>query len=214
MDIEYKDVIDYRNLKTVIDERGLRYKFVAEKAGLRGDVLGRIFRNEIFPKTDLLAKIAFILKVPVSEIVSFKIDRDEKKEAWFKDRVLPYSAPEDAEGVLTYEPLRLLMTMYLDYINALKGTEKTVNDLLDMIEPYRRRNGLYVISKEAVKASLVARGYDPDYKSERTDRKYRAKGLTPQVRTKLKFDRPVNIRTVYDICNFFGCSVDWVMSWK
>lgn len=213
MDIDYKTVIDFSNLKKIVDEKGFRYSFIAKKAGLRGDVLGRIFRNEVFPKTDLTAKLAFILDVPVSEIVFFKLDENKKKMTWFAEKELPYSPDGEVKGEVTYEPLRIMMDMYLDYLYANAGKEKTINDLFDLIEPYRRRNGLSPFLNNAVEASLRSR-YGEGYKSARTDRKYKAKGLTPQTRLKLKNDRPLNIRAIYDICNFFGCSVDWVMSYK
>ena len=215
MDIDYKSVVDFSKLKEVLDERGTRYSFVADKVGVRSDVIGRIFRNEVFPKTDLIAHIACVLKVKVSDIVTFRMDVDEKKKAWFDGKELPYSPDGESKGEVTYEPLRLMMTMYLDYINAVKDSDKTVDDLFNLIEPYRRRNGLNAeLKREWIEKSLVARGYEPGYKSKRTDRKYVAKGLTPQTRSKLKNDRAVNIRTIYDICNFFGCSVDWVMSYR
>lgn len=207
MDIDYKTVIDFSKLKTALDDRGLRYGFIAEKVEIRGDVIGRIFRNEVFPKTDLIAKICSVLKVPVSQIVEFKIESDEKKEAWFKDRVLPYSPDGEISGEVTYEPLRLMMTMYLDYINGLKDSDKTVNDLFDMIEPYRRRNGIADGTEQARKISSKNIG-------GKSKRKYVSKGIIPEIRTKLKHDRAVNIRTIYDICNFFGCNIDWVMSYK
>ncbi len=214
MDIEYTEVIDFRNLKTVIDERGIRYKFIAEKLGIRGDAIGRIFRNESFPKTDVIAKIAFILKVPVSQIVEFKMNVDEKKKAWFENKMLPYSPDDESKGEVTYEPLRSMMTMYLDYINAIKDSDKTADDLFDMIEPYRRRNGIKSgVNAETARAGVEAR-FGKGYKSARTDRKYVTKGLIPETRRKLKTDKAVNIRTIYDICNFFGCSIDWVMSYK
>lgn len=215
MDIDYKSVIDFSKLKTVLDERGTRYSFVADKVGIRSDIIGRIFRNEVFPKTDLIAHIACVLKVPVSDIVMFKIDVDEKKKAWFDGKVLPYSPDGEGKGDVTYEPLRSMMTMYLDYINAIKDSDKTADDLFDLIEPYRRRNGINAEhKKEWVEKALIAKGYEPGYKSKRTDRKYKAKGLTVETRRKLKNDRAVNIRTIYDICNFFGCGIDWIMSYK
>lgn len=215
MDIDYKEVVDFSGLKTVLDEKGLKYGFVAEKVGLRGDVIGRIFRNEMFPKTDLIAKIASVLNVPVSKIVSFKLDENEKKSKWFSDKTLPYSPCGEIKGELTYEPLRLMMQMYLDYINGIKDSDKTVNDLFDMIEPYRRRNGLVnTVQAEWTRKAMLAKGLEADHKSARTDRKYEAKGLTPAMRLKIKNDRPLNIRSVYDICNFFGCNIDWVMSYK
>lgn len=215
MDIEYKEVISFSKLKRCLKEDGRSLKWLAGRCGIDQTRISQIARDIAFPKTDLIAKICSVLKVPVSEVVEFKVESDKKREAWFKDRVLPYSPDGEVKGEVTYEPLRLMMTMYLDYINGIKDSDKTVDDLFDMIEPYRRRNGLVVSpTKEIIQKSLVARGYDKDYKSKRTDRKYKAKGLTPQTRTKIKNDRPLNIRTIYDICNFFGCSVDWVMGCK
>ena len=214
MDIDSKSVVDFSGLKTVLDERGTRYSFVADKVGIRSDVIGRIFRNEVFPKTDLIAHIACVLKVSVSDIVTFRMDVDEKKKAWFDGKVLPYSPDGESKGDVTYEPLRSMMTMYLDYINAIKDSDKTADDLFDMIEPYRRRNGIKCgVNAETARAGVEAR-FGKGYKSARTDRKYVTKGLIPETRRKLKTDKAVNIRTIYDICNFFGCSIDWVMSYK
>lgn len=214
MDVEYKDVIDFSGIKKVLDERGVKVKYLAEKSGILPNRLTQICKNNVFPKSDSIARMASVLKVPVSAIVEFKLETDEKKKSWFKDRALPYTPAGETKGELTYEPLRLMIQMYLDYINELKDTDYNVNDLFDKIEPYRRRNGLYSPSdSDAVRKSLMARGYDPDYKSDRV-RHYVAKGLPPETRTKLRNDRALNIRTIYDICNFFGCSVDYVMSYK
>lgn len=214
MDIEYKDVIDCSKLKRYLKDDGRSIVWLANKSGIDKTRLSAIVRNVTFPKPDTLAKLACTLKVPVSEIIDFKFEVDDKKAAWFRGKVLPYTPSENAEGELTYEPLRIMTQMYLDYINGLKNSDKTLNDLFDLIIPYRKRNGMYNITKEAAKAALKARGFEEGYKSKRTGREYNAKGLTPLTRTKLKFDRPVNLRTIYDICNFFGCNIDWVMSYK
>lgn len=214
MDIDYKEVIDFSVLKDYLNEEGRKINWLADKVGLDKTRISQIVRNVAFPKTDLIARICSVLKVPPSAIVSFRLDEDEKKKKWFEDKPAPSFPPDRPEGTVTYEPLRQLVTVYLEYINDKKDREYTANDLFDKIEPYRRRNGLYTLDQtEATKKSLVARGFPADYKSPR-ERHYQAKGLIPQVRTKLKFDRPLNIRTVYDICNFFGCSIDWVMSYK
>ena len=207
MDIEYKEVISFSKLKTCLKDDGRSLKWLAEKCGIDQVRISQIARNIAFPKTDLIAKICSVLKVPVSEVVEFKLDINEKKEAWFRDRELPYSPDGEISGEVTYEPLRLMMTMYLDYINGLKDSDKTVNDLLDMIEPYRRRNGIADGTEQARKVSSKNTG-------GKSKRKYITKGIIPEIRTKLKHDRAVNIRTIYDICNFFGCSIDWVMSYK
>lgn len=207
MDIEYKEVISFSKLKRCLKEDGRSLKWLAGKCGIDQTRISQIARDVAFPKTDLIAKICSVLKVPVSEIVEFKIESDKKKEAWFKDRLLPYSPDGEIKGEVTYEPLRLMMTMYLDYINGIKDSDKTVNELLDLIEPYRRRNGIADGTEQARKVSSKNVG-------GKSKRKYVSKGIIPEIRTKLKHDRAVNIRTVYDICNFFGCNIDWVMSYK
>lgn len=215
MDIDYKSVIDFSKLKAYLKSEGRSIVWLSDKCGVDRVALSQIVRNVAFPKTDLIAKIASALKVPVSQIVEFKLDADEKKMAWFKDKVLPYLPDGENKGEVTYKPLRILTDMYLDYINGLKDSDKTANDLYDLIEPYRRRNRIGAeVKREWIEKAMEARGYDAGYKSERTDRKYRAKGLTPLTRSKIKNDKPLNIRAIYDICNFFGCSVDWVMSYK
>lgn len=214
MDIDYKELISFSKLKTYLKDDGRSLKWLADKCGIDQTRISAIVRNIAFPKTDVIAKIAFILKVPVSQIVEFKMNVDEKKKAWFENKMLPYSPDGESKGEVTYEPLRSMMTMYLDYINAIKDSDKTADDLFDMIEPYRRRNGIKSgVNAETARAGVEAR-FGKGYKSARTDRKYVTKGLIPETRRKLKTDKAVNIRTIYDICNFFGCSIDWVMSYK
>ena len=215
MDIDYNSLIDFSALKGVMNERGIKVKWLAEKIEQPATRLSQIIRNNTFPKSDVIAKLCFYLNVRPSQIVSFKIDADEKKKKWFEEKELPYSPAANSTGELTYEPLRIMMTMYLDYYSGITGKDKTVNDLFDMIEPYRRRNGLVnVVQAEWTRKAMIGKGLEADHKSARADRKYKAKGLTPVMRSKLKTDKPLNIRSLYDICNFFGCSIDWVMSYK
>lgn len=214
MDIDYKEVLDYSVIKDVVKEKQTTVRYLSENTGIPPNRLSSIITGWVYPKSDAVAKIAWALKVPVSRIVRIKLDVDPKKAKWFEGKEAPYSPPEESTGKVSYFPLRALMTEYLEYINIAKDKDYTEKDLFDKIEPYRRRNGLITpVDKDAVRKSLIARGYDPDYKSK-TERHYEAKGLPPETRTKLKNDRPLSMRTVYDICNFFGCSIDWVMSYK
>ncbi len=212
MDIDYKEVIDCSRYKQTINESGIKIVFIAEKTGIHRDRISQVVRNITFPKTDMIANLAWAIKVPVSKVIDFKIDTDDKKKVWFESKALPYEPDSDAVGEVTYEPLRAMMNMYLDYLYDNTGKEKTVDDLFDLIEPYRRRNDIK--SGVDYKVALEAK-YGKDYVPKRSRvGQYKAKGLTPETRVKLKNDRPVNIRTIYDICNFFGCSIDWVMSYK
>lgn len=213
MDIDYKEVMNYSIIKDTIKEKRTALHYVAEDTEIPQPRLSSIMTGWVYPKSDAVAKIAWALKVPVSKVVEFKIDTNKQKMTWFKERELPYTPSDNTAGEVTYEPLRAMMNMYLDYLYEQTGKEKTVNDLFDLIEPCKRRNGLTGTS-DMYKKAMEARGYKEGYKSKRTDRKYKAKGLIPATRTKLKNDRPVSMRTIYDICNFFGCSIDWVMSYK
>ena len=212
MDIDYKKVMDYSILKETVKEKRTVLSYIVEDTGIPQPRLSSIMTGWVYPKSDTVAKIAWSLKVPVSKVVRFNIDANNVKMKWFSERELPYSPSDEAKGEVTYEPLRLMMNMYLDYLYEQTGKEKTVNDLFDLIEPCKRRNGLTGTSGMYKKA-MEARGYEEGYKSQRV-RTYKAKGLIPQIRTKLKNDVPISMRTIYDICNFFGCSVDWVMSYK
>ena len=215
MGTDYESLIDLSPARRLIDERGLKVKWLAEKIGVLPNRLSQMLQNNTFPKTDVIARMCAALKVYPSQIIDFKIDVDANKKRWFEEKALPYEPSSDATGELTYEPLRAMMNMYLDYLYDNTGKEKTVNDLLDMIEPYRRRCGIKGGGgKEASRAGVEARfgeGYVPKKKRNTV---YVSKGLIPVTRTKLKNDRPLNIRIIYDICNFFGCSIDWVMSYK
>jgi len=208
-----EDIIDFSKLKDYLNENGLKISWLAQKVGQDQTRISQIIRNVNHPKTDLVARICSVLKVPPSAIVSFKLDENEKKKAWFDDRPAPFIVPENPTGELTYEPLWQLVSLYLGYINEKKNASYCVSDIFDRIEPYRRRAGLtYSFNKETLQKSLEARGLENS--KPKRKRKYVAKGLTPEMRTKLKNDRPLNIRAVYDICNFFGCSIDWVMSYR
>ena len=211
MDIEYGKVIDFSVIKELVRKKRTTISYLAEDVGISQSRMSSIIKGSNMPSTALLAKIAFVLKVPVSEVVRFDIKPTESQRKWFEEKVIPET--EMKEGLVSYEPLRIMMQMYLTYYNDRKNDEKTVNDLFDKIEPYRRRNGMVNIESARYARLGVEARFGEGYKAEK-HREYKAKGLTPETRTKLKNDVSLNIRTIYDLCKFFGCSVDWVMSYK
>ena len=214
MDVDYNKVINFEPLRKLIDEEGLKIKAVAVKVSMEPNTLSRMLKNEYVPKSDTLVKLAYVLKVPVSRIVDLKLDADPVKANWFDSHHLPYLPMDNVEGKLTYQPLWNFLDMYLEYLYNKTGKEKTVNDVFDLIEPCRRRNNIKCgAGKEIAMKSVEAR-FGKDYKPVTRKRKYEAKGLTPETRHKLRADLPVNIRTIYDICKFLGCPVDWVVSYK
>lgn len=54
-------------------------------------------------------------------------------------------------------------------------------------------------------------GYKAEKEYRRTDY---SKGLPAETRTKLRNDRPLNIRQIYDICKILKCTPGFIMSYK
>lgn len=210
MDINYKEMISFSRLKELLQERSIKLKDFAEIMKVSPCNVSNWINNYLsFPKTDLIARMCWQLKVPVSEICVFK---GIEISPYFRERELFYKPSEDSVGEVTYRPLRRFLENYLE-----NHPDKTADDLYDKIEPARRRNGQFNKEKMkfALEKAMLARGITADYevKEKRARRDY-SKGLPYEVRTKLRRDRPLNIRVIYDICKYLGCSVDFVMSYK
>lgn len=205
MDIDYKKVISFKRLKEVLNENRITSLELADAIGCTAVRISQCINGTAFPKTDMIAAICRALSVPASEICTFT-GYDIKP--YFKDMRVPYVPAKDAEGKVTYRPLRRFLEEYLR-----EHEEKTADDLFDKIEPSRRRNGQF--NGEGIKKALAARGITEGYEIKwPKDRRDYSKGLPYQTRTKLRQDRPLNIRNIYDICRFLGCSIDFVMSYK
>lgn len=194
MDIDYRNEIRFSRLKELLGERRMTVKGLSGMTGIRADVLSHIMTGLTVPKTDVVARICSALRVPASRICEF---RGIETKPYFRRLGVMYTPPKDAAGEVTYRPLRRFLDVYLE-----EHPEKTDNDLYDKIEPYGRRNRVYST------AGLER------YRAERADRKDAEKGLPYATRTKIRQDRPLNLRTVYDICKFLGCSIDSVMGYK
>lgn len=208
MSTNYKELISFARLKECLQERNVKVKDFAEKIGIHRENVSIIICGVSFPKTDLIARICRELNVPASEICLF---RDIEISPYFRDKELLYKPAADAAGEVTYRPLRRFLE---EYLNEHKG--KTADDLFDKIEPARRRNNVYCgFTKEVIQRALEARGITEGYevKEKRSRRDY-SSGLPYATRTKLRQDRPLNIRNIYDICKYLGCSIDFVMSYK
>ena len=206
METEYKDLIDFHKLKECIISKRTTSKYVAEDTGMDKRRISQFINGFTIPMSDNVAKVCWALKVPVSELVDFK---GIKLNPYFDTMPYVYDVPKDAVGEVTYKPLWNFLKIYL------KDHEgKTANDLFDKIEPYRRRIGLTNLTR-AREASCKARGIDENFVARvKRQKDYYKTGLTEETRTKLHNDRPLSMRTIYDICKFLGCSVDFVMSYK
>lgn len=208
MYIDYKGKISFDRLKICLQEKRVKAKELAEKLGIDAHHISAITTGSSFPKTDLIARICKELNVPASEICLFRgIDINP----YFKDKELLYKPAADATGEVTYRPLRRFLEEYLE-----EHKDKTADDLFDKIEPARRRNKVAGgLTDEVRQKALAARGIASGYEvKEKRNRRDYSVGLPYVTRTKLRQDRPLNIRNIYDICKYLGCSIDFVMSYK
>jgi transcriptional regulator with XRE-family HTH domain len=205
--------ISFRRLKTVIKTKGLTLAELAEKCDNPASGISSICTGKRIPKTDLLAKMCSVLKVYPSEIVSF--DGVNVNEKYFtNDKREPL--PESFDGVLTYKPLWVFLTEYLDNVNKERQDGeplKTVNDLFNQIEPPRKVNGVNELDYSYLEKARAAR-FGEGYKAGEYRRTDYSKGLPAPTRTKLRNDRPLNLSVIYEICKKLGCTVDFVMSYK
>ena len=219
---DIKEIVSFSRLKSCLIKRKTTSAYLSKDTGIPAARISSIITGRVFPKTDTIAKIACFLKMPVSEFVELKgIEPNEKQKKWFSEHEVKYNPAEDSEGNVSYAPLWELIDGFLEDVNEGKTDElKTANDIFDSIEPYRRvneckGNGLTKEQfQDMIRKSVEVR-YGKGYVAKRTNRKpYEAKGLTQETRTKLRNDRPLSMRTVYDICHKLGCSIDWVLSYK
>nr|DAF75536.1 MAG TPA: helix-turn-helix XRE-family like protein [Caudoviricetes sp.] len=201
MDIDYNNEIRFGRLKELLKERRMTVKRLSFMTGIRRDVLSHIITGLTLPKTDVVARICHALRVPASHICVFK---GVEEKPYFAKARLMYIPEKEAKGDVTYRPLRRFFEVYFE-----SHPEKTDNDLYDKIATSGKRNGLHNTSGLEKYREERMKARKQECKTGKT-----VPGIPYATRTKLRQDRPINIRTVYDICKFLGCSIDFVMSYK
>ena len=212
MSNEYLDLISLEPMKRVIKDKGLKLGYVSERAGLIPNRLSCMLNSGLsLPKTDTVAKVCAVLGVPVSAVIEFKgISVNE----YFVGKELSYVPPKEIKGEMTYKPLWNFLEKYNEERRNDGLSERSANDLFDQIEPNGRKKGLGISAANREKGQVAlgwGEGYEPKILRSRKSVK---RGLTQETRTKLRNDRPLNLRVVYDICALLHCPVDWVLSYK
>lgn len=214
-DINYKEMISFKRLKEVIQERGLKIKDVAVLCEKDPTNISGLISGFSLPKTDFMAKLCFVLKVSIDEICVFKgIEPTQYQKEWFEKTGVLYKPEEDAVGEVTYRPLRRLLELYLEEQNKGRAELLTADDFFDKVTSARRRTGAFDKSNKGIEAALKARGRELGIKTSSREYRDYSKGLPYPTRVKLRQDKPLNIRQIYDICKVLGCTPSHVMSYK
>lgn len=215
MENDYKDLISFSRLKETLDEKKMSETTLAEMLGVAQTNISAMIRGVRFPLTSMIARICFLLKMDVDDICVFKgVEPTEYQKDWYKKIGVLYTPGENATGEITYRPLRRLLEVYLDEQNKIRDEEMTADDFYDKVEAGRRKSGAYDTSGKGIKAALASRGLEAGRKTEKRARRDYSKGLPYPTRVKLRQDRPLNIRTIYEICKVLGCTPGHVMSYK
>ena len=187
----YEDLIELDGLRMVLELKGISASELSVMIGRAPSYVWGIINGGHIPKTGVIAKVCSLLECPASAVVTFHgIEYLET----LKER--EFVKPEKAEGVVTYQPLRQLI--YDFYKDRPKEERKTLNDLFDSLPQHD------------VPRWLV--GHEGHARNPEGKRKY--VGLTPDKRTKIRNDKEVGLRTIYDICKRMRCNIDYVMAYK
>lgn len=209
--MDYREMIAFRRLKETIEEKGLRVRDVAEKIGVAPSVVSAVITGARLPKTDFLARICWAVGEGADSVCEFRgIEPTEFQREWFEGIGRVYAPCAEARGDVTYRPLRRVLDIYLEERNREGKARMSASDFFDKVEPPGRRSGAGARGRENIKAALEARGLSAD-----GERKTGCpRGLPYQTRAKLRHDRPLNIRTIYEICRMLGCTPGYVVSYK
>lgn len=205
--------ISFRNLKIVIKMKGMTIKSVTELCAEHASNISNICTGKRIPLTSLVAKICSILKVYPSEIVSFD-DIEVNEELFPRSKREPL--PFEFTGDVTYKPFWVFLAKYIEDWNKTHENKIDHNDIFNQIKSCRKEmvtEEQRLKFQEAAKKGVEARfgeGYVAKYKNHYDY----SNGLSLSTRTKLRNDRPLNIATIYEICKYFHCSIDYVMGYK
>lgn len=196
--------ISMARLRLLLKVKGLSIKEFSDRTGICFNTIVKACGDKGFPMTNVVARMCYFLNVFPSEIVEFEgIDYD--LETYPAESRLPL--PEEAEGEISYLPL--VYTMF-DYCK--KHNVKN-RDIYDSIEPPRRIRGIKPPTEEMLKKAQKVR-FGADYVPSGAKRTYYKNGLPPIMRSKLNHDRPIQLATVYEVCRFFRCPIDFVLGFK
>lgn len=211
MKMDYRAMITFRRLKETIEEKRLKVSDVAERISVAPSEVSGVITGARLPKTDFLARICWAVGEDADSVCEFKgIEPTEYQREWFGRIGKLYVPDTDAKGDVTYRPLRRVLDMYLEERNRGGEARVTASDFFDRVEPPGRESGAGARGRENIRAALTARGLSME--EERRTRCPR--GLPYQTRAKLRHDRPLNIRTIYEICKVLGCTPGYVVSYK
>lgn len=202
---EYKDVIDFSPLKSLMNERGLSLRGVADLAGTKDYLIGNYISKKTFPNTEALAKLCAALQCSVDKVVKFT-GYDVKDS---------YKIPWDGYGKprwnkLTYEPLRMLFQGVYN-----ENWQKKLIEFYDIIP----RPELSEAQEAHIKKRIESvKNYWKEKAKEEgrgpIETKRKQTGLREECRADIGANRAIPLPRLYDICKALHCTPDWVMTYN
>ena len=185
------DGIDFRRLKGLMVARGIKVEELAGKVGIGASTLRQVMGGTALTTTDKVALICAELECSVDDVVEFT--GYEVAERYKAKRREFYPA---AYREVSYEPLRHLFKG-----NYGDDWKRKLNGLFDSVESTASDRQLEECRKGIAAMKGVTGGLT-------------RKGLSGNIRHRLREDEGVNMRVIYNICRVLKCTPDYVMEYK
>lgn len=192
-----KGKITYEGLKSKMRLYHLNNTGVGMIMGVSGETIRAMFFEKLYLKTDRWAKLCEYFKCGMNDLVEFH--GFEIKPRYQKPFFVYY---EPMLHGVSYEPLRIL------FENTYGDKWKTkLNDFFDKVKtPVQPRSDKEEHQKQFRKIAFGDENYVP--------KKEDGYGLTTVIRSKIRQDKPVMLKLIYNFCEVLGCTPDYIMSYN
>lgn len=189
--------IDYSGILRIAEKRGHSLLSASKACGIKYQHMRSIAKYNHDPMTDDIVAICINLHCTPEDVMKFDFE--------FKHE--DYKCALKEGGVLTYDPLRLLI---ID--NARAGKAPTT--MKEFYKLLQRQNNWSEENRDKVtKAMLESRGIDFDEVQKNGPRR-RFIGASANIRAKINNDRPVRVSIIYEICKVLNCSPNSIIGIK
>ena len=183
--------IDFRRLKGMLVARGIKAEEFAGKVGMSVSTLRQVMGGSALTTSDRVAAICAALECSVNDVVEFT--GYEVAERYGRRMREYYPA---VYNEVSYEPLRHLFKG-----NYKENWKRKLNGLFDSVESTASDRQLEECRKGIAAMKGVTGGLT-------------RRGLSGNIRHRLREDEGVNMRVIYNICRVLKCTPDYVMEYK
>lgn len=199
---EYIALIDWSGFKRKIAIENITCAELERKIGLYPKALHSLASySKVTPNVEIIAKLCAYFKCSLDDLVVFN-GYDIKPE--FKGMNFEPYEPAEEGPYLTYEP------MYSLFLSKYGVTWRgKMDEFFSTVQPYEKSEKLKKSLEEKNNKNF---GYSAKEKGS-TNRVHKG-GLNTGIRSHLRHNEPVDMRTIYEICKALGCTPGCIIGYK